>query len=107
MIWKVSFTFDIALFSQQHFNSFCLIDCHSIFNIPDIDDELDEMGIIFVTTEDTAMAKKLNIKNFPQLVFFRNRGIVKLFNSQYVHTSTTIYQFRIFFFNPFYRSIVL
>lgn len=38
-----------------------------------IDDELDEAGIIFVTTEDTAMAKKLNIKHFPQLVFFRNR----------------------------------
>lgn len=38
-----------------------------------IDDELDEAGIIFVTTEDTVMAKKLNIKNFPQLVFFRNR----------------------------------
>lgn len=38
-----------------------------------IDDELDEAGIIFVTTEDTVMAKKLNIKIFPQLVFFRNR----------------------------------
>lgn len=38
-----------------------------------IDDELDEAGIIFVTTEDTVMAKKLNIKTFPQLVFFRNR----------------------------------
>lgn len=38
-----------------------------------IDDELDEAGIIFVTTEDTVMAKKLNIKSFPQLVFFRNR----------------------------------
>lgn len=38
-----------------------------------IDDELDEAGIIFVTTEDTIMAKKLNIKLFPQLVFFRNR----------------------------------
>lgn len=38
-----------------------------------IDDELDEAGIIFVTTEDTVMAKKLNIKHLPQLVFFRNR----------------------------------
>lgn len=50
---------------------------HFIFNISDdlenIDDELDEAGILFVTTEDTAFAKKLNIKSFPQLVFFRNR----------------------------------
>lgn len=38
-----------------------------------IDDELDEAGIIFVTTEDTSLAKKYNIKNLPQLVFFRNR----------------------------------
>ncbi|XP_037806644.1 uncharacterized protein LOC119600472 isoform X2 [Lucilia sericata] len=38
-----------------------------------IDDELDETGIIFVTTEDTGIAKKLNIKSYPQLVFFRNR----------------------------------
>uniref|UniRef100_A0A1A9WP28 Thioredoxin domain-containing protein n=1 Tax=Glossina brevipalpis TaxID=37001 RepID=A0A1A9WP28_9MUSC len=38
-----------------------------------IDDELDETGIIFVTTEDTAVAKKYNIKIYPQLVFFRNR----------------------------------
>lgn len=42
-------------------------------DLENIDDELDEAGIIFVTTEDTVMAKKLNIKNFPQLVFFRNR----------------------------------
>lgn len=38
-----------------------------------IDDELDESGIIFVTTEDTVLAKKYNLKNLPQLVFFRNR----------------------------------
>ncbi|XP_065366807.1 uncharacterized protein hlk isoform X2 [Calliphora vicina] len=38
-----------------------------------IDDELDETGIIFVTTEDTGIAKKLNIKSYPQIVFFRNR----------------------------------
>ncbi|XP_013108157.1 uncharacterized protein LOC106087600 isoform X5 [Stomoxys calcitrans] len=38
-----------------------------------IDDELDETGIIFVTTEDTNIAKKHNIKIYPQLVFFRNR----------------------------------
>lgn len=48
--------------------------CDSILDdLENIDDELDEAGIIFVTTEDTAMAKKLNIKTFPQLVFFRNR----------------------------------
>jgi len=48
--------------------------CDSILDdLENIDDELDEAGIIFVTTEDTAMAKKLNIKHFPQLVFFRNR----------------------------------
>ncbi|KAL5288605.1 hypothetical protein ACFFRR_009067 [Megaselia abdita] len=38
-----------------------------------IDDELDESGIIFVTTEDTVLAKKYNLKTLPQLVFFRNR----------------------------------
>ncbi|XP_043866814.1 putative leucine-rich repeat-containing protein DDB_G0290503 isoform X14 [Drosophila mojavensis] len=38
-----------------------------------IDDELDEAGIIFVTTEDTAIAKKYNVKSYPRLVFFRNR----------------------------------
>jgi hypothetical protein len=59
-----------------------------------IDDELDEAGIIFVTTEDLgkfliridffvtitfilfnfpALAKKYNVKNLPQLVFFRNK----------------------------------
>lgn len=48
--------------------------CDSILDdLENIDDELDEAGIIFVTTEDTSMAKKLNIKTFPQLVFFRNR----------------------------------
>ncbi|XP_031616558.1 uncharacterized protein LOC116336680 isoform X3 [Contarinia nasturtii] len=48
--------------------------CDNILDdLENIDDELDEAGIIFVTTEDTVMAKKLNIKLFPQLVFFRNR----------------------------------
>lgn len=51
---------------------FYLIFRHSD-DLENIDDELDEAGIIFVTTEDTAMAKKMNIKTFPQLVFFRNR----------------------------------
>lgn len=48
--------------------------CDNILeDLENIDDELDEAGIIFVTTEDTAYAKKLGIKVFPQLVFFRNR----------------------------------
>lgn len=48
--------------------------CDNILeDLENIDDELDEAGIIFVTTEDTAYAKKLGIKTFPQLVFFRNR----------------------------------
>lgn len=42
-------------------------------DLENIDDELDEAGIIFVTTEDTAYAKKMGIKSFPELVFFRNR----------------------------------
>lgn len=41
--------------------------------LENIDDELDENGIIFVTTEDLVMAKKYGIKNFPKLVFFRNK----------------------------------
>lgn len=48
--------------------------CDKTLNaLESIDDELDEAGIIFVTTEDTTIAKKHNIKSFPQLVFFRNR----------------------------------
>ncbi|XP_076258660.1 hulk isoform X3 [Rhynchophorus ferrugineus] len=41
--------------------------------LENIDDELDETGIIFVTTEDLVLAKKHNIKVFPKLVFFRNK----------------------------------
>ncbi|KAG8237455.1 hypothetical protein J437_LFUL015983 [Ladona fulva] len=41
-----------------------------------IDDELDETGIVFVTTEDTALAKKHGIKNFPALAFFRNKDLL-------------------------------
>lgn len=41
--------------------------------LENIDDELDETGIIFVTTEDIALAKKYGIKTFPTLVFFRNK----------------------------------
>ncbi|XP_061397424.1 uncharacterized protein LOC133333100 isoform X6 [Musca vetustissima] len=48
--------------------------CDKTLNaLESIDDELDESGIIFVTTEDTTIAKKHNIKVYPQLVFFRNR----------------------------------
>lgn len=41
--------------------------------LENIDDELDETGIIFVTTEDLLLAKKHGIKQLPKLVFFRNR----------------------------------
>ncbi|XP_012276468.1 uncharacterized protein LOC105697598 isoform X2 [Orussus abietinus] len=48
--------------------------CNSILlELENIDDELDETGIIFVTTEDTSLAKKHGIKNFPTLAFFRNK----------------------------------
>lgn len=48
--------------------------CDKTLNaLESIDDELDETGIIFVTTEDTTIAKKHNIKVYPQMVFFRNR----------------------------------
>lgn len=48
--------------------------CDTILDdLENIDDELDEAGIIFVTTEDTSYAKKIGIKAFPTLVFFRNR----------------------------------
>lgn len=48
--------------------------CDNILEeLENIDDELDETGIIFVTTEDTAFAKKKGIKAFPKLVFFRNK----------------------------------
>ncbi|XP_055609784.1 uncharacterized protein LOC129756793 isoform X4 [Uranotaenia lowii] len=48
--------------------------CDKILDdLENIDDELDEAGIIFVTTEDTATAKKFNIKTLPALVFFRNK----------------------------------
>lgn len=41
--------------------------------LENIDDELDETGIIFVTTEDLGLAKKHGIKALPKLVFFRNK----------------------------------
>ncbi|XP_064542445.1 uncharacterized protein hlk isoform X8 [Drosophila montana] len=46
---------------------------HTLNALESIDDELDEAGIIFVTTEDTGVAKKYNVKSYPRLVFFRNR----------------------------------
>ncbi|KAL0110124.1 hypothetical protein PUN28_013635 [Cardiocondyla obscurior] len=48
--------------------------CDNILDeLENIDDELDETGIIFVTTEDTITAKKYGIKHFPTLAFFRNK----------------------------------
>ncbi|EFN67268.1 Putative protein disulfide-isomerase C1F5.02 [Camponotus floridanus] len=48
--------------------------CDNILDeLENIDDELDETGIIFVTTEDTVIAKKYGIKHFPTLAFFRNK----------------------------------
>ncbi|XP_021697970.1 uncharacterized protein LOC5573987 isoform X11 [Aedes aegypti] len=48
--------------------------CDKILDdLENIDDELDEAGIIFVTTEDMSTAKKYNIKTVPALVFFRNK----------------------------------
>nr|XP_026484296.1 uncharacterized protein LOC113392214 isoform X2 [Vanessa tameamea] len=49
-------------------------ECDNILEeLENIDDELDETGIIFVTTEDLPLAKKYGIKTFPTLVFFRNK----------------------------------
>ncbi|XP_039749496.1 uncharacterized protein LOC120626186 isoform X3 [Pararge aegeria] len=49
-------------------------ECDNILEeLENIDDELDETGIIFVTTEDLTVAKKYGIKNYPTLVFFRNK----------------------------------
>jgi hypothetical protein len=48
--------------------------CDKILDdLENIDDELDEAGIIFVTTEEMEIAKKYGIKNLPKLVFFRNK----------------------------------
>lgn len=48
--------------------------CDNILDdLENIDDELDEAGIVFVTTEDLIIAKKYKIKDLPQLVFFRNK----------------------------------
>lgn len=48
--------------------------CDKILDeLENIDDELDETGIIFVTTEDLNLAKKYGIKKLPALAFFRNK----------------------------------
>ncbi|CRK96271.1 CLUMA_CG009693, isoform A, partial [Clunio marinus] len=48
--------------------------CDKILDdLENIDDELDEAGIIFVTTEELDIAKKYGIKSLPKLVFFRNK----------------------------------
>lgn len=48
--------------------------CDKILDdLENIDDELDEAGIIFVTTEEMDVAKKHGIKQLPKLVFFRNK----------------------------------
>jgi len=41
---------------------------HTLNALESIDDELDEAGIIFVTTEDTGVAKKYNVKTYPYRV---------------------------------------
>ncbi|XP_017305329.1 uncharacterized protein LOC103525042 [Diaphorina citri] len=49
-------------------------ECDNILDeLENIDDELDESGIVFVTTEDMNFAKRHGIKTFPSLVFFRNK----------------------------------
>ncbi|XP_050520810.1 uncharacterized protein LOC126894105 isoform X3 [Daktulosphaira vitifoliae] len=49
-------------------------ECDNILDgFENIDDELDESGIVFVTTEDASIAREYGIKTFPSLVFFRNK----------------------------------
>uniref|UniRef100_A0A2S2PW44 Protein disulfide-isomerase n=1 Tax=Sipha flava TaxID=143950 RepID=A0A2S2PW44_9HEMI len=49
-------------------------ECDSILDgFENIDDELDETGIVFVTTEDAAIAREYGLRTFPSLVFFRNK----------------------------------
>lgn len=62
-------------------------DCDSILDeLENIDDELDETGIIFVTTEDLNFAKKTGIKNFPALVFFRNKDPLTYKGTPFLNT---------------------
>lgn len=48
--------------------------CHRFLEeLENIDDDTDDYGIVFVTTEETGFAKKsANIKKFPALVLYRN-----------------------------------
>ncbi|CAH1725033.1 unnamed protein product [Aphis gossypii] len=49
-------------------------ECDSILDgFENIDDELDETGIVFVTTEDASIAREYGLRTFPSLVFFRNK----------------------------------
>ncbi|XP_060875587.1 uncharacterized protein LOC132948913 isoform X1 [Metopolophium dirhodum] len=49
-------------------------ECDSILDgFENIDDELDETGIVFVTTEDASIAREYGLRAFPSLVFFRNK----------------------------------
>ncbi|XP_072157617.1 uncharacterized protein [Bemisia tabaci] len=49
-------------------------ECNNVLEeLENIDDELDESGIIFVSTEDVIIAKKHGIRNYPALAFFRNK----------------------------------
>lgn len=66
--------------------------CDSILDeLENIDDELDETGIIFVTTEDLTIAKKNGIKNFPSLVFFRNKDPLIYKGMKYTKYYTSIF----------------
>ncbi|XP_023720452.1 uncharacterized protein LOC111871518 isoform X7 [Cryptotermes secundus] len=62
-----------------YFSGHCEEDeaCDDILEeLENIDDELDEAGIIFVTTEDINLAKKHGIRTFPSLAFFRNKELL-------------------------------
>lgn len=48
--------------------------CDSLLDgFESIDDEADENGIQFVTTEEVELANKYGITTFPTLAFFRNQ----------------------------------
>ena len=48
-------------------------ECHRILKeLENIDDETDDLGIQFVTTDDLKVAKKYGINKFPAIVLFRN-----------------------------------
>ncbi|CAG0892261.1 unnamed protein product [Darwinula stevensoni] len=48
-------------------------ECHRILEeLENIDDETDDLGIQFVTTDDLDVAKKYGVSKFPAIVLFRN-----------------------------------